>query len=293
MYQYTGPGMRPKQSLGQNFLRDGNIITRIVETFAEMHSSRNSETRVVEVGPGLGALTSELVESFSDMHAIEIDQRAIAHLSDTYPSLSLHHGDVLQTDWAALSEYLGAPLSVIGNIPYNIVSQILLSLLEAPEHCVRVAHVMMQREVASRVVATPRTKAYGILSVVAQLYAKPTILFNVPAQAFSPVPNVASAMVQLDFVSHDDFDTTNVVITKGLKTILKSAFGQRRKVMRNSLRNVCEVQEVPLPSRWESKRAEELTPIEFIQLTQILYQKELKLQILNGSDNQGPSRVWR
>ena len=116
---------------------------RIVDTFEQVHSSQHSQTRVVEVGPGLGALTRELINTVQGLHAIEIDQRAVDHLRETFPSLSVEHGDVLETDWKNLSQKLGAPLSVIGNLPYNIVSQILFSLLEAPEDAVRFAVVMM------------------------------------------------------------------------------------------------------------------------------------------------------
>lgn len=273
---HSGTGIRPKQSLGQNFLRDRNVVSRIVNTFEQVHSSQHPDSHVVEVGPGLGALTTELVHSVPNFHAIEIDQRAVAHLRETFPSLSVEHANVLDTDWQLLSEKLGAPLSVIGNLPYNIVSQILLSLLESPEHSVRFAMVMMQREVAHRIVAKTRTKAYGILSVVSQLYAKPKVLFSVPPTAFYPVPQVMSEIVQLDFVPHSEFDAKNTALTKGLRVVLKNAFGQRRKVLRNSLKTVCEAQQESIPAKWEDKRAEELSPLEFVELTQVLFRAELK-----------------
>lgn len=287
------PGIRPKQSLGQNFLRDRQVVSRIVQAFAAARAEHCPESRVVEVGPGLGALTGELIQTFDrDLHAIEIDQRAVAHLKEVHPTLSVDHADVLDTDWLALSNRLRAPLAVIGNLPYNIVSQILLSLLEAPASTVELAVVMMQREVAQRVIAQPRCKAYGILSVVSQLYARPGILFPVSPKAFYPEPDVMSAMVRFSFIPHDAFDTTNIALARGLKVTLKNAFGQRRKVLRNSLKSVCNAQHVLLPSEWADKRAEELSPIEFVNLTKFLFEKDLK-RTERSTQEETKRTVWR
>lgn len=265
---------------------------RIVNTFEQLHATHAPGTHVVEVGPGLGALTDELLPLFPSLHAIEIDQRAVQQLQERHPNLSVDHEDVLKTDWQTLSSRLNAPISVIGNLPYNIVSQILFSLLEAPNDSVKVAMVMMQKEVAERIVSRTRCKSYGILSVVTQLYAKPTILFSVPNTAFYPKPDVVSAMVQFEFTPHELFDIQNRTLTAGLKRVVKAAFNQRRKVLRNSLKTLCEVQDVALPDQWQAKRAEELTPIEFIQLTEFMYAKQLSDR---SEDNDGDSgrSVWR
>lgn len=268
-------GIRPKQSLGQNFLRDRNIVRRIVASFCEARRERCPDSRVVEVGPGLGALTGALAEEFPDITGIEIDRRAIAHLQDHFPNVSVLHEDVLQTDWAQLASSFGSPLSVIGNMPYNIVSQILLSLFEAPSGAVELAFVMMQREVAQRLVAPTRCKSYGILSVVAQLYAKPTIMFSVPPTAFYPIPDVTSCMVRLDFEPCQNFNPANLTLARGLRQVLKAAFGQRRKVLRNSLKSLCQQLNIQLPDFYSTKRPEELTPIEFVHLTEFLFAQSL------------------
>lgn len=269
-------GIRPKQSLGQNFLRDRNVVSNIVHAFEKAKQTNCPDSQVVEVGPGLGALTDELLASFGSLYAIEIDQRAVAHLKESFPNLHVEHGDVLDTDWEFLSQKLGAPLAVIGNLPYNIMSQILLSLLEAPVGAVKIAVVMMQLEVARRIISPPRCKSYGILSVLSQLYAKPTILFTVPPKSFYPVPEVTSAVVHFEFKPCETFDATNITLTRGLRLVLKSAFGQRRKVLRNSLKSLCDTQNVSLPSHWDDKRAEELSPLEFVSLTRHLFEADLR-----------------
>lgn len=307
-------GLRPKQSLGQNFLRDGAVVGRIVSSFADIHASHGRGARVVEVGPGLGALTGQLLANFPDMHAIEIDQRAVTHLRETFPSLSVQHADVLDVSWGRVGTYgndittddnqlpsqsqskpesESPSVAVIGNLPYNIVSQILFALLEAPPGAVRFALVMMQREVAARIVAPPRTKDYGILSVVTQLYARPSILFDVDPRSFYPVPSITSSMVHLQCDPHPDFDTTDTTLTGSLRVVLKHAFGQRRKVLRNSLRTVCERQGVELPDKWEEKRAEELEPMEFVEMTQLLFKEDLKRQREVPVDADKPTTVWR
>lgn len=285
-------GMRPKQSLGQNFLRDHNIINKIVNEFGASKELLCADARVVEVGPGLGALTDRLLERHPDMFAIEIDQRAVAHLRDKYPHLEVCHADVLDTDWSGLSRANAAPLAVIGNLPYNIVSQILFSMLEAPAGAIGVAVVMMQKEVAERIVARTRTKAYGILSVVGQLYSKPKILFSVPNTAFYPKPDVTSAMVRFEFQPDPCLDVRNTTLTASLRRVVRTAFNQRRKVLRNSLRILCEEVDLQLPEHWAVKRAEELPPADFVKITEYLFQKELtEADIVAAGEN--PVTVWR
>lgn len=288
----TKDGMRPKQSLGQNFLRDRNMINRIVQAFDGAVSEICPTARVLEVGPGLGALTESLFEKHPDMLTIEIDRRAVQYLGEAFPGLSVRHADVLDTDWPALSEEIGSPLALIGNLPYNIVSQILFSMLEAPSGSFGVAVVMMQKEVAQRITAKTRTKAYGILSVVAQLYAKPNILFTVPNTVFYPKPDVTSAMVQFTFEADPCLDVRNTTLTSSLRKVVRGAFSQRRKVLRNSLRAICDAQGVELPEQWADKRAEELPPAEFVTMTEFIFQKDLE-QPSRVSLDERPITVWR
>lgn len=285
-------GIRPKQSLGQNFLRDRNMVRRIVDAFDEGMAELCPDAHVVEVGPGLGALTAHLFERHPEMLAIEIDKRAVKHLNENFPGLAVRHADVLDTDWPALATEAASPLAVIGNLPYNIVSQILFSLLEAPAGTVGVATVMMQKEVAERIIAKTRTKAYGILSVVGQLYSKPKILFPVPNTVFYPRPDVTSAMVQFKFEADPCLDVRNTTLTSSLRQVVRCAFNQRRKVLSNSLRTICDANGLGLPEHWASKRAEELSPAQFVAMTEFLFREELEQPDLVLSSDR-PVPVWR
>jgi ribosomal RNA small subunit methyltransferase A len=201
------PGeFRPKQSLGQNFLSDQNYVMKIVDAFATTHPNPN---RVVEIGPGAGALTRVLTNRYSNMTAIEIDQRAVAFLNEKLPSVNVIRADVLDVDWQQLAQERGGRVSVIANLPYNIVSQVLFSLADAYgaiDHAV----CTMQWEVGERMIAKPRTKPYGIPSVVFQLYCKPSFNFKIPPKVFFPVPKVDSALVTFDFTrQHPDLKHVN------------------------------------------------------------------------------------
>lgn len=314
-----GGSIAPKQSLGQNFLRDASMARRIVQAFEGARAEACPTARVVEVGPGTGALTRLLLATFPDMRAVEIDQRAVAVLRAEYPALHVDHADVLDVDWGAVargerdptggrransaspsvtpagSAQQFLPSAVIGNLPYNIVSQILFALFEAPAPCVALAVVMMQKEVAERLTARTRTKAYGILSVVGQLYAKPSVLFPVPPSVFTPQPKIDSAMVRFDFEPHPELDVFNTTLTGGLRLVVRAAFQQRRKVMRNSLRALCEEHHVELPQKWATRRPEELPPPEFLELTRFIFADDLESPTLANREvpEPKPVPVWR
>ena len=266
--------LRPKQSLGQNFLRDPNTIRRIVGALEAPQGAP-----VVEIGAGTGALTEVLLEAYPDLTAIEVDERAVALLEERFPRLDVRHQDVLEVDWAALAAERGGPLYVIGNLPYYITSPILFSLLDAQAHLaaeseavreavVREAVVMMQLEVAERLVAVPRTKAYGILSVLFQLYAVPALLFRLSPHVFFPKPSVTSAVVRLAF--HPAALLPAGGEGERLRAVVRAAFNQRRKTLRNSLHRWTRERGLSLPEGWERRRAEELTPAEFVELTRHL-----------------------
>lgn len=258
---------RPKQSLGQNYLSDQNIALKIVNSLDDR--SENGHC-VIELGPGLGALTRLLLREYPEMVAVEIDGRAVELLRERY-DLTVIHSDVLEIDYSKLHELRSTGLnannrlSVIGNLPYYITSQILFTL--ADHHAaVRRAVVTMQWEVAQRLVAKPRTKEYGILSVVFQLYANPRVAFKIPPTAFYPQPKVTSALVVIDFpLSRPKFP----VNTRKLRTVLTTAFRQRRKMMRQSLKGI--LQGKQLPDEWATRRPEELMPQEFIALTSFIF----------------------
>ena len=256
------PPIQPKKHLGQNFLRDPNTARKIVAAL-----QAPPDAPVVEIGPGTGALTELLRERYPRLTAIEVDARAVAHLRAAYPDLDVRQQDVLEVEWAALAAEQGAPLYVIGNLPYYLTSPILFSLLEARRH-LREAVVMMQREVAERLVAVPRTKAYGILSVFTQLYARPDLLFNVSRNVFFPKPDVTSAVIRLGF-EPDDARVAGVDPAL-LQQVVRAAFNQRRKTLHNSLSRWTREGGLDLPHDWARRRAEELTPEAFVELTQYL-----------------------
>jgi 16S rRNA (adenine1518-N6/adenine1519-N6)-dimethyltransferase len=255
------PVILPKKSLGQNFLTDPNTARKIAGSI-----SAGPEEHVVEIGPGTGALTGLLCTAYPRFTAIEVDQRAVEHLRSEHPGLDVRRQDVLDVDWCVLVDEKGGPLFVIGNLPYYLTSQILISLLDG-RRCIREAVVMMQLEVAERLVAEPRTKAYGILSVFTQLYTRPELLFRVSRNVFFPRPDVTSAVVRLTFDLPVD---TSGVDPELIRHLVRSAFNQRRKTLRNSLSEWTRGQAIALPDGLEARRAEELTPVDFVELARHL-----------------------
>ncbi len=250
-----GLPFRPIKRLGQHFLVDPNTARRIV---AALKASRMDS--VVEIGPGTGALTELLLERFERVVAVEVDARAATYLRNTYPDLTLLEQDVLEWGWLDCGS---PPLHVIGNLPYNITSPVVLSLLDVREILAE-AVFMMQLEVAKRLVASPRTKAYGIPSVLAQVYSRPTLLFKVSRNVFVPKPAVESAVVRLDFAEA----TAPEVHVGRLRGVLRRAFGTRRKMLHNCFQAWTRPAGVTLPEKWARARAEELSPADYVQLTQ-------------------------
>lgn len=245
---------RPKKSLGQHFLTDQNIIEKIASSIPA-----EAGHRVIEIGPGTGALTEALLSNFNDVHAVELDQRAIEVLNEKYPDLPVHHRDVLKVDWNELS--IGKEKThVVGNLPYYITSQILFSLLES-RAMLADALLMMQKEVAERLVSDIRTKDYGILSVQTQLMCTPEILFSVSRHCFNPPPNVESAVVRLTF-DKGELECSDT----HLKTVVRTAFNQRRKKLSNALKPIIDKENLPegfnydkRPEAWQPKLYEKLT----------------------------------
>jgi 16S rRNA (adenine1518-N6/adenine1519-N6)-dimethyltransferase len=249
---------RTKKSLGQHFLKDGNMIRKIVDVIPAA-----SADKVVEIGPGAGALTELLVERFENLSVIEIDGRMVDYLKERFSGLDIIQKDILAFNWSDIDTG-GHPLHVIGNLPYYITSQILFSLLEKREHLTS-AVLMMQKEVAERIVANPKTKAYGILSVQTQLMSSPEILFDVPPQVFSPPPNVNSSVIRITF------NKPGLACSdEHLKTVVRMAFNQRRKKLSNALKRLDA--ELPENEFDFTLRAEALEPEMYEKLTARLEQ---------------------
>lgn len=227
-------GFSFKKSLGQNFLIDLNILSKIVGA-AEL----TKEKGVIEIGPGIGALTEQLARQAGKVVAIEIDQRLLPILADTlspYPHAEVVHGDVLEMDVAALIRDTfteQSSVSVVANLPYYVTSAILMKLLEERLPLENIV-VMIQKEVAERISAKPGTKAYGALSVLAQFYAEADIVTIVPHTVFIPQPNVDSAVLRLRIRQKP---AVEVKSEKMFYRVVKASFAQRRKTLSNNLMN--------------------------------------------------------
>jgi 16S rRNA (adenine1518-N6/adenine1519-N6)-dimethyltransferase len=248
--------IKPKKSLGQNFLTDHGIVDQIVNSL-----NAGKHQRVVEIGPGTGALTSILHQRFPSFRAIELDGRAVELLRQRHPNIDILQIDVLDTAW--LEEIpSNEKVAVIGNLPYYITSPILFLLIDNRERFSE-AVIMVQKEVAERLVATPGNKTYGILSVQVQLAATVEYLFTVPRTAFQPQPNVDSAIVRLTFNKPvPDVDGEH------LRRVIRQAFSQKRKMLRNTLSPIMSGKSL---AGWDlTRRAETLTLEEFVQLAKEL-----------------------
>ncbi|MEX2632860.1 MAG: 16S rRNA (adenine(1518)-N(6)/adenine(1519)-N(6))-dimethyltransferase RsmA [Balneolales bacterium] len=251
--------LKPKKSLGQHFLRDHNIIRKIV---GSLHAGELDE--VVEVGPGEGALTDYLYPSFPKLHLLEVDHRSVTLLKHRFSDATIHHASVLDTDWKSMLPS-DEKKYIIGNLPYYITSPILFKVLDSGG-LFEQAVFMIQKEVAERLVAKPRTKAYGILSVQTQLLSDTELLFNVSREVFYPKPNVDSAVISI--IPKKEQPDVDIAY---LKKVIRTAFNQRRKKLSNAISTL--VTDLSGISIDLNKRAEELEPEEFVLLTKELLQK--------------------
>lgn len=253
-------GVWPKKSLGQHFLHDDNIARKIVRLF----SPAPNQT-VLEIGPGRGALTGHLAAGVGRLITVEIDDRAAGDLRTRFRDnrVTVLHQDILDTDLTALARDAGSRLRVIGNIPYNITTPILFHVLEH-RAAIEDATIMMQREVARRLVASPWTKEYGILSVFFQLYAEPRLLFDVPPTAFFPPPRVVSSVLHIRLRAEPCYPVTDEPF---FREMVRAVFGKRRKMLRHSLRGFLAQQGRILPDAFRlEQRPEELGVEELVQL---------------------------
>ncbi|MDI9458872.1 16S rRNA (adenine(1518)-N(6)/adenine(1519)-N(6))-dimethyltransferase RsmA [Candidatus Darwinibacter acetoxidans] len=227
-------GISAKKSLGQNFLIDQNIVRRIVES-----ADLQGEHWVVEIGPGLGALTAPMAEAAAQVVAMEIDRELVAILQEAlaHPKISIVEGDALELDWRAVLEergWRGEPLSLVANLPYYITTPLIMKALESGLPFAAVL-VMVQKEVADRMLAPPGSKDCGVLSLAVQYYAEGSLVLKVPRTVFIPAPAVDSAVVKL--VPR----LPQVSAPRDqLFQVIRAAFQQRRKTLRNALKSLVE-----------------------------------------------------
>lgn len=225
-------GLSAKKSLGQNFIIDTNILEKIVSA-----GQVGAHTTVIEVGPGIGALTEQLAKKAGKVLAFEIDDRLLPVLEDTlspYDNIEIIHSDVLKVDLKAFAETCLAEAEevvLVANLPYYITTPIIMNFLEAGLAIDRMV-LMMQKEVASRISAQPSTKAYGSLSVAVQYYMDAEVAFTVPKTVFMPQPNVESAIIRL---SEKRRKTVDLADETFFFRLVRSAFVQRRKTLWNNL----------------------------------------------------------
>lgn len=242
-----------KKSLGQHFLRDENMVLKIISALQD-----HPFQQLLEIGPGGGALTKHLIEIPGiDFKAVELDEEKILFLENTYPAIK---GKILHDSILDIDAPFDSTFTVIGNFPYNISSQILFKILDWKKE-VQAVVGMFQKEVAQRIAAKHGNKTYGILSVLIQAFFAVEYLFEVHEQCFNPPPKVKSAVIRLT----PRKEPLHIPDEKLFFTLVKTAFNQRRKMLRNAVRNL--FNEEILKSPIFDKRAEQLSIEDFVQLS--------------------------
>ncbi len=248
----------PKKSLGQHFLTDRSYIDRIVQAV-----NPQAGDRLVEIGPGQGAITFPLLRRHGELTAIEFDRDLITPLmeaSEGIGRLTIIHKDVLDVDFGKLAG--DQPLRLVGNLPYNLSSPILFHAIEHAD-VIRDMVFMLQKEVVDRMAAGPGSKVYGRLSVMLQAYCAVTPLFVVPPGAFRPPPKVDSAVVRVVPRSPRDIGLEDA---SRFAEVVRAAFGQRRKTLRNALSSVCDAAQIEAAGLSPDARAEQIEVAGFIRL---------------------------
>lgn len=245
--------LKANKALGQHFLRDENIAEQIVHEF----TSQLSGEKILEIGPGQGVLTKHLLQFSQDLTCVEIDGRMAEYIGQTYPLLK---GKIIREDFLK-SDLDEAPVSIIGNFPYNISSQILFKVLENKEK-IPLLVGMFQKEVAKRICSAHGNKDYGILSVLVQAFYNAEYLFDVSAECFAPPPKVKSGVIRLKRKK----EASEVGSEEYFFRLVKAAFNQRRKTLRNALSALVPEKEKRSGKLFD-KRAEQLSVGDFIQLS--------------------------
>lgn len=249
---------KPRKRFGQNFLIDQQVIGQIVSAI-----NPTPEENLIEIGPGMAAITEHLVKLCPSMTLVELDRDLIEFLNQKlidYPAVTIINSDALKTDFDAL--YQGEKMRLVGNLPYNISTPLLFHLLETREK-IRDMHFMLQREVVDRLSAAPGQKSYGRLSVMIQYHCRVMPLIPVPPTSFNPAPKVQSAVVRLTPYSELPYKADNL---KLLSQIVSLCFQQRRKTLKNCLNTFMDFISSDSTSVDLTKRPEQLSVKEFVDL---------------------------
>jgi 16S rRNA (adenine1518-N6/adenine1519-N6)-dimethyltransferase len=261
----------PRKRFGQNFLHDSFIISSILDCI-----QANSDDHWVEIGPGMGALTTPLVKKGLRLDLIELDRDLVALLTDKFKhvnNLKVHSADALRFDFSSLVEG-NEKLRVIGNLPYNISTPLMFHLLESTG-VIEDMHFMLQKEVVDRICAGPGNKQYGKLSIMMQYYCETEWLFDVPPESFDPKPKVMSAIVRL--IPHPQ-PSVDVDVSK-LYRVVTEAFSQRRKTLRNSLQKLLTEEQIVTQDINPTLRAENLSLNDFAKLANLLSAAETDIAL--------------
>jgi len=243
--------VKPKKNLGQHFLTDQNVARKIVDSLG------SDVPDVLEIGPGMGVLTQYLLNRPEiNLYVIEIDRDSVAYLQQNFPQLKhIWSEDFLKSN---IAEKFESNFSIIGNFPYNISSQIFFKVLALRNRVPEVVG-MVQKEVAERIASKHGNKTYGILSVILQAFFEIEYLFTVSEHVFLPPPKVKSAVIRLKRNGVNNLPCSEILFFQ----VVKSAFNHRRKMLRNSLKEICE----NVPDKFAEKRPEQLSVNDFIELT--------------------------
>jgi 16S rRNA (adenine1518-N6/adenine1519-N6)-dimethyltransferase len=252
----------PKKRFGQNFLTDQTILSQIIRAI-----SPQPDQSMVEIGPGLAAMTQLLLQSLQHLHVVELDRDLVARLKKSFDParLTIHEGDALQFDFSSIPVAAGKKLRVVGNLPYNISSPLLFHLAEIAT-AVEDQHFMLQKEVVERMVAEPGNKAYGRLSVMLQWRYHMELLFVVPPTAFDPPPKVDSAIVRM-IPKAQPLPCSQA----RLEAVVTKAFSQRRKVIRNCLAGMFSEQQLLEVGIDPQARAETIALENYVALANLPY----------------------
>jgi 16S rRNA (adenine1518-N6/adenine1519-N6)-dimethyltransferase len=254
---------RARKRFGQHFLTDPGVIDAILRA---VHPA--GDDVIVEIGPGQGAITDALARAAGHLHAIELDRDLAAQLRRRYadrPNVTIHEADALAFDFAEL----GDRLRVVGNLPYNISTPLLFHLLQFRERILDM-HFMLQKEVVDRMAAEPGSKAYGRLGIMLGCHLGVEPLFDVPPEAFSPPPEVTSAVVRLDPLPPDSF---HIADEAGLSTLVATAFMQRRKTLRNALKTKADPADLAAVGIDGGLRPEQVSIAAYVALSNHLHGK--------------------
>mgnify|MGYP001220567003 CR=1 FL=1 len=256
--------MRIKKNLGQNFLVDTNIISKIVRSINPQYNQH-----ILEIGPGKGALTKEVIEKVEYLDVVEVDKDLIpfiSNLAEKEKNFTIYNENILKFDLKRIKQKKNKKIRLIGNLPYNISSPILLWSLRNLE-LIQDQHFMFQKEFAERIVATPGNKAYGRLSIISQYLSNVEILFSIPAGCFRPIPEVDSSFIRIIPKENMQYDSKT---SQTLQTLTHNLFSKRRKMIGKTLKNIISPEDLRFLGINQTQRPEELSVENFVKLAETI-----------------------